>query len=186
MWPTIRLVTRPVDRALPYSAAVLDSRFALPFDANERLLLTTFLDFQRDALSRKCSGLTDEQLRSRPVPSSNVSLIGLVRHLAGVERWYFQAVIADHFPGPIFDFESDAAFNDVADASGAENLAIWQGEVDTSRRITAERSLGAVGCTSDGTRVSLRWVLVHMIDEYARHLGHADIVREAIDGASGE
>ena len=95
-------------------------------------------------------------------------------------------MIADRFPGPIFDYESDAAFNDVAEAIGAENLRIWQGEVDSSRRVADEYSLDTVGSTSDGTRVSLRWVLLHMIDEYARHLGHADIVREAIDGSTGE
>ena len=150
-------------------------------------MLEVFLEFQRDALVRKCRGLTDEQMRSRPVPSSNVSLIGLVRHLATVERWYFQAVIADQFPGSLFDHESDAAFNDIEHAGADENLAIWREEVEVSRRIAAERQLDHVGVHPDtGAEFSLRWVFIHMIDEYARHLGHADIVREAIDGATGE
>lgn len=166
--------------------AVTDLRFELTPESDEGELLTAFVEFQRDALERKCDGLSDEQLRSRPVPSSNISLIGLVRHLATVERWYFQAVIADQFPGDLFDYESDEAFNDVDAAIGAENLQVWRDEVVVSRRITAERSLDAVGVTSVGVRVSLRWVLLHMIDEYARHLGHADIIREAIDGATGE
>ncbi|MFC7544881.1 DinB family protein [Plantactinospora sp. GCM10030261] len=167
----------------------MDERVELPPTVDERTLLTCFLDFHRAALLRNCAELTDEQLRRRPVPSSRLSLIGLVRHLATVERWYFQAVIADEFPGDLFtetdDREED--FNHVDSATGEETFAIWRGEVERSRRITAERPLEAVGRSSDtGREHSLRWVLNHMIDEYARHNGHADILREAIDGRTGE
>ncbi|MFR9778218.1 DinB family protein [Micromonospora sp. MS34] len=174
---------------LAYDPGVIDERFALPAAVDERTLLDTFLDFQRDALVRKCAGLADEQLRLRPVPSSGLSLIGLVRHLATVERWYFQAVIADAFPGDLFDLtdDEDAPFTAIAEVTGTETFAIWREEVAVSRRIAAERPLDAVG-RSPGTGLehSLRWVLAHMIDEYARHLGHADILREAIDGRTGE
>lgn len=163
-----------------------DTRFALTPASTEREVLTAFLEFQRDGLVRKCAGLTDAQLRSRPVPSSGISLIGLVRHLATVERWYFQAVLADDFPGSLFDHESDAAFQDIAAATGEESFRIWSAEVDVSRRITEALDLDAVGSLPSGQQLTLRWVLTHMIDEYARHLGHADIVREAIDGATGE
>ncbi|MET8906890.1 DinB family protein [Micromonospora sp. NPDC004551] len=166
-----------------------DERFALAATVDERALLETFLDFQREALVRKCAGLTDAQLRLRPVPSSGLSLIGLVRHLATVERWYFQAVLAEAFPGDLFDLTGgpDAPFTDVAGATGAETFALWRAEVATSRRITAERPLDAVGRHPDsGREYPLRWILAHMIDEYARHLGHADILREAIDGRTGE
>lgn len=164
-----------------------DERFALTTSATERELLTTFLEFQRNALVRKCAGLTDEQLRMRSIPSSGVSLIGLVRHLATVERWYFQSVIAGETPESIYDYESDEAFRDVDAATGHETFAIWRAEIEQSRRVTDAFELETVSAIpTEGLVVTLRWVLVHMIDEYARHLGHADIVREAIDGATGE
>ena len=163
-----------------------DERFRLTPESTEREMLTTFLDYQRAALVRKCAGLTDAQLRSRPVASSNISLIGLVRHLASVERWYFRAVIAADDPGSLFDYESDEAFNQVDAAGGEESFAVWSDEVEACRRVTEERELDAVGALPSGEILSLRWVLMHMIDEYARHLGHADIIREAIDGVTGE
>ncbi|WP_343445829.1 DinB family protein [Micromonospora schwarzwaldensis] len=166
-----------------------DRRFALPPTADERTLLDTFLEFQRDALVRKCEGLSDEQLRSRPVPSSRLSLLGLVRHLATVERWYFQGVVAGAFPGDLFDLsdDPDAPFHDVADATGPGTFALWREEVAASRRIAAARSLDTVGRTpGSGAERSLRWVLTHLVDEYARHLGQADILREALDGRTGE
>ncbi|NES29636.1 DUF664 domain-containing protein [Micromonospora terminaliae] len=168
---------------------MIDERFALPATVDERTLLEAFLDFQRAALVRKCAGLTDAQLRLRPVPSSGLSLIGLVRHLATVERWYFQAVLAGAFPGDLFDLTDDpeAPFTDVAAATGAETFALWRAEVAVARRLTAERPLDAAGRQPvTGATYSLRWILAHMIDEYARHLGHADILREAIDGQTGE
>ncbi|MCZ7436226.1 DinB family protein [Micromonospora sp. WMMC241] len=168
----------------------LDRRFALPATADDRTLLDTFLDFQRDALVRKCADLSDEQLRSRPVPSSSLSLLGLVRHLATVERWYFQGVVADEpWPGDLFDLtdDFDAPFHDVAHATGRESFALWREQVAASRRIAAARPLDAIGRTpGTGAERSLRWVLTHMIDEYARHLGQADILREAVDGLAGE
>jgi len=164
-----------------------DERFALTTAATERELLTTFLDFQRNALVRKCAGLTDGQLRKRSIPSSGISLMGLVRHLATVERWYFQAVIAGESPDSLFDYESDEAFEHVDAATAHETFEIWRAEVAHSRRITNALELDAVSAiATQGHVVTLRWVLVHMIDEYARHLGHADIVREAIDGVTGE
>ncbi|WP_200209624.1 DinB family protein [Micromonospora coerulea] len=168
---------------------MIDERFELSPATNERTLLDTFLDYQRRALVRKCAGVTDEQLRRRPVPSSDLSLIGLVRHLAAVERWYFQAVIDGNFPGSLFTRtdDRDEEFNDIEQATGAGTFAIWRAEVEASRRIAADRPLEAVGRSpATGQEHSLRWVLNHMIDEYARHLGHADIIREAIDGQTGE
>jgi Protein of unknown function (DUF664) len=164
-----------------------DERFELAADSDEREILVGFLEFERRALVRKCEGLTEEQLRSRPVPSSNISLIGLVRHLATVERWYFRAVIAGDVPGSLFDHDSNEAFNAVDTAKRNETFALWAAEVETARGIVAGRELDSVGTVPPtGQRVSLRWVVTHMIDEYARHLGHADIIREAIDGRIGE
>ena len=164
-----------------------DERFTLTTEATEREVLTTFIEFQRNALVRKCAGLSDAQLRARAIPSSGVSLIGLVRHLATVERWYFQSVIAGESPGSIYDYDSDEAFRDVDAATGDATFAIWRAETDQSRRVTDAFDLEAVSAIpTEGLVVTLRWVLVHMIDEYARHLGHADMVREAIDGVTGE
>ncbi len=168
---------------------MIDDRFELSGDADERTVLTTFLDFHRQVLVRKCAGLTDDQLRLRAVQSSNLSLLGLVRHLAGVERWYFQRIIAGESPGPLYTAtdDDDEDFNDLDAATGESTIAVWRNEVEQSRRITAERPLEAVGThPQTGRQHSLRWVLNHMIDEYARHNGHADLIREAIDGETGE
>ncbi|MGI5151275.1 DinB family protein [Plantactinospora sp. CA-294935] len=166
-----------------------DDRFQLPADADERTVLTCFLDWHREALVRTCAGLSDEQFRRRAVPSSDLTLLGLVRHLAGVERWYFQAVVAGNFPGSLYTAtdDDDEDFNDLDSATGESAFAIWRAEVAQSRRIAAERPLGALGTHPvTGQALSLRWVLNHMIDEYARHNGHADLIREAIDGQVGE
>ncbi|MFY1692768.1 DinB family protein [Plantactinospora sp. WMMB782] len=166
-----------------------DDRFQLPADADERTLLTCFLDWHRNALVRTCAGLPDEQLRRRAVPTSDLTLLGLVRHLAGVERWYFQGGIAENYPGSLYTATDDPKgdFNDIDSATGEESFAIWRAEVETSRRITAGRPLEALSTHSiTGQSLSLRWVLNHMIDEYARHNGHADLIREAIDGQVGE
>jgi uncharacterized damage-inducible protein DinB len=166
-----------------------DRRFLLDEAADERTTLTGFLDFQRDALVRKCAGLTDEQLRSRAVPTSSLCLLGLVRHLAAVERWYFQAVVAGDFPGGLFTRtdDPDEEFHDVADATGEQTFALWSAEVEAARRALADADRDDVRAIPHRpNRHSVRWVLTHMIDEYARHLGQADLIREAIDGQVGE
>ncbi|MDT0345479.1 DinB family protein [Streptomyces litchfieldiae] len=166
-----------------------DSRFELATTADERTLLLTFLDWHRETLLRKCSGLTDEQLRLRAVPTSGLTLMGLMRHLAGVERWYFQVIVAGEEPAELFTAtdDDDEDFNDIGSATGEATVALWREQVEHSRRVVAEHPLDAVGFNpSRRKRQSLRWVLNHMIDEYARHNGHADLLREAIDGATGE
>jgi hypothetical protein len=164
-----------------------DSRWALGTVGDERLLLTGFLDFQRDALERKLGGLSPDQLRIRSVPPSQISLIGLVRHLASVERWYFQNVLSGIDAPSLYVYETNEAFLGVDDADVESDLATWRRQCEASREAVAARSLDAVG-TVPGTDRQLtgRWLVTHMIDEYARHLGHADLVREAIDGATGE
>jgi hypothetical protein len=182
--------------------SVIDERLELPASADERTVLTCFLDFHRQALMRTCAGLSDEQLRMHAVPSSTLTLLGLVRHLAGVERWYFRAVIANDFPGSLYTAtdDDDEDFNDLDSATGESTFAVWRAEVEYARRVTDEHPLDDTGTfpldplaaasgtshPSAGRQYSLRWVLNHMIDEYARHNGHADLLREAIDGESGE
>ncbi|MBT0769425.1 DinB family protein [Kineosporia sp. J2-2] len=166
-----------------------DSRWHLSHSTDERALLLAFLDFQRDALARKCSLEDDAELRRRSVPTSHLTLIGLLRHLAAVERWYFQVIAAQQSPPELYTETDDPAeeFTHLATATGESARATWHTQVDHSRRITAELALDdALAHPTHGRPLTLRWILLHMIDEYARHNGHADLIREAIDGSTGE
>jgi uncharacterized damage-inducible protein DinB len=165
-----------------------DERPEPPLEADERATLAGFLDFQRATLAWKCAGLTDEQLRQRAVPPSSMSLIGLVRHLADVERSWFRRVFSKLDDPPLYysDDEPDGEFDNVDTADVAEAFATWQLECAFAREaVAAAPSLEVTG--SGTTRsYSLRWIMTHMIEEYARHNGHADLLRERIDGATGE
>ncbi|GLY15608.1 DinB family protein [Kineosporia rhizophila] len=166
-----------------------DSRWELSASTDERALLLGYLDFQREALVRNCAGVADADLRRHPVPSSQLTLLGLLRHLAAVERWYFQVVLADENPPELYTETDDAEeeFVHLATATGPAALATWREQVAHSRRITTGLTLGdTVVHPVNGRTVSLRWVLLHLVDEYARHNGHADLIREAIDGVRGE
>jgi uncharacterized damage-inducible protein DinB len=162
-----------------------------PLSGDERATLVGFLDWHRDTLAFKCEGLTDEQLRLQSSPPSTLSLLGLVRHMAEVERAWFRRGMRQEDIGLVWpdDWDYDVMY-DATDASVEEAFASWQTEIEHARRI--ERSihdLDTMGHRKDsrtGLRMSLRWVLVHMIEEYARHNGHADFLREAIDGTVGE
>lgn len=159
--------------------------------ADERTTLRGFLDYHRQTLLWKCEGLTDDQLRLRPIPPSGMSLLGLIRHLADVERGWFRRDLAGEDAPPIFYSRPDnldGDWDDLDDTSVEDVFARWQGEVDAARRI--EASLASLDETVYQERhdadLSVRWVLVHMIEEYSRHNGHADLLREQIDGATGE
>jgi uncharacterized damage-inducible protein DinB len=162
-----------------------------PLDADERTTLTAFLDFQRATLALKCDGLTDDQLRQRAVPPSGLSLLGIVRHMAEVERNWFRPVLGGQEMATIFapDMDWEAAFRDVATASVPEAFRAWQEECDHARALVAAAPAldtgGHRGPTSQHW-FSVRWVLTHMIEEYARHNGHADLLRERLDGSTGE
>jgi uncharacterized damage-inducible protein DinB len=158
------------------------------FGADERATLTGFLDFQRATLAVKCEGLTDAQLWDQAVPPSALSLLGLVRHVAEVEANWFRPLLSGEEMSTIWapgaDF--DAAFRDGDTATVADAFAVWQAECEHSRQLTAEApSLDTAG-ERGGQQYTLRWVLTHMIEEYARHNGHADLLRERIDGATGQ
>ena len=158
-----------------------------PFEADERTTLTAFLDFQRATLAFKCDGLTEEQLRQQAVPPSSLSLLGMVRHMAEVERNWFRPVLGGEEMATIFapDMDWEAAFRDVATADVAEAFRIWQAECDHARALVAAApSFDVKGFRHSGW-VSLRWVMTHMIEEYARHNGHADLIRELVDGNVG-
>jgi uncharacterized damage-inducible protein DinB len=164
---------------------VTTEREHTPTTAGERRSLRGYLDFHRATLAMKCDDLTDDQLRRQASPPSTLSLLGLVRHLADVERGWFRRVIDKQEAGPLYgDF---AAAYDASGATREEAFAAWQAEVAESRRIEqAAESLDVTAHSAGwGQEVSLRMVMQHMIQEYARHNGHADLLREAIDGVTG-
>ena len=158
-----------------------------PFVAGEREMLESWLDFHRATLLWKCAGLTDEQLKRRTCPPSTLSLLGLVRHMTEVEHSWFGRVIGE--PGPwIYATEEwpDADFDDLDKADAGENFAAFERECTRSRERAAGRGLDDTFVGRRGHTISVRWVYVHMIEEYARHNGHADLIREAIDGTTGD
>jgi uncharacterized damage-inducible protein DinB len=165
-----------------------DDRVDPPFEADERATLTSFLDYHRATLALKCDGLTDNQLRERAVPPSSLSLLGLVRHMAEVERNWFRPVLGGEEMSGIFspNLDWEASFRDVATADVAEAFQLWRAECEHARELVAAApSLDVRGFRRSGF-VSLRWVMTHMIEEYARHNGHADLLRERLDGSTGE
>ena len=163
-------------------------RIGPPSRAGERETLRTFLDYHRATLAMKCDGLSDDDLRRQSMPPSTLSLLGLVRHMAEVERTWFRRVInAEDIP---LRWSDDGDFQAAYDASAStrsEAFEAWHAEVEHSRRIEeAAESLDVTGYQASWAEdVSLRLVMLHMIHEYARHNGHADFLREGIDGTVG-
>lgn len=148
-----------------------------------------FLEFHRATLAMKCKGLSDEELRRPASPPSTLSLLGLVRHMAEVERvWFRRAIDGQDVPRVWSDDRRDfQAAYDASNATRAEAFDAWQSEVAHARRIEeAAESLDATGRhPRTGEAVSLRLVMLHLMHEYARHNGHADFLREALDGTVG-
>ncbi|MEU8614804.1 DinB family protein [Actinoplanes sp. NPDC048791] len=165
-----------------------DDRIDPPLLGGERETLRAYLDYHRATLAMKCQGLSDEELRQRSMPPSTLTLLGLVRHMAEVERTWFRRVInAEDIP---LRWSAEGDFQAAYDASAstrAEAFGAWQEEVEHARRIErAAESLDVTGYQARwGEKVSLRLVMLHMIHEYARHNGHADFLREGIDGEVG-
>jgi uncharacterized damage-inducible protein DinB len=168
------------------------NRVDAPVQAGEREMLTAWLDYQRATLAMKCDGLAAAQLRRREVPPSSLSLLGLVRHMAEVERAWFRRRLAGEDARFLYVSERNwnAEFDDVDTADADEAFRTWEAECEAARKLTdAAGSLDDLAKSPTGERenfVSLRWILVHMIEEYARHNGHADLIRERIDGATGD
>ena len=157
-----------------------------PFLADERAMLVSWLVYHRDTLRMKCEGLTDEQLRLRSVPPSSMSLLGLVRHCAEVERnWWRRVLEQDPVAGLFYDDAHPDGDFDIDDADVAEAFAAWESECSHGDEVLTRTDLADTGVRR-GEDVSLRWVLVHLVEEYARHNGHADLLRECIDGATGD
>jgi uncharacterized damage-inducible protein DinB len=160
-----------------------------PQVGDERATLEGFLDYHRQTLMWKCSGLSAEQLGSRNIEPSTMSLLGLVRHMTEVERSWFRRRIAGEEIDLLYSNEADwdADFNGVDDADAEADFAAYRSEVETARAVVKDRSLDETFVHPRiNEELSVRWVYVHMIEEYARHNGHADLLRERIDGATGE
>ncbi len=162
-----------------------------PEAAPEGETLAAFLDYHRATLLWKVDGLAEADLR-RPLTPSGLTLLGLVKHLAYVERWWFQAVFAgEDVDFPWTDADPDADWRVEPDEDAAVILDLYRAQTARSRELVA----GATGLDDQARRPrtrppgqaqTLRWIVVHMIEETARHNGHADLMREAIDGATGE
>jgi uncharacterized damage-inducible protein DinB len=167
----------PTDRSVP------------PMDADERTTLASWLDFYRATLLGKCEGLDERQLRTASAPPSPMTLLGLVQHVTEVERNWFRRVLLGEEAPPLyrsrpsaeghdggFDLHDEVTF-DVARGH-------WEREVAAARSRCAGRELDGTSPFA-GAAVTLRWIYTHVIAEYARHAGHADLIRERIDGRTG-
>ena len=157
-----------------------------PYAAGEREMLESWLDYHRATLLWKCAGLADEQLKQRSSPPSNLSLLGLVRHMTEVEQGWFGHFVGERVTPPYgSDEQPDADFENVDGADAAADFAAFERECARSRERAAGHGLDETFVSRRGRTISLRWIYVHMIEEYARHNGHADLIREAIDGVTG-
>ena len=174
----------------PVVAQREDTRNDGPMTGGERAVLDHWLDLYRDTALLKIAGLDVEQLTRRAVPPSSMSLIGLVRHLTEVEAYWLRVVLLNERGVPDYyctPARQDGDFDDIDPATAAADVAAYQAELVTTRaNATAWNDLAVpVRGLRKGKQVNLRWILTHLVEEYARHLGHMDLLREAIDGRTG-
>ncbi|MFI5605633.1 DinB family protein [Amycolatopsis sp. NPDC051903] len=171
-----------------FSPVAEGEREAIPRLAGERETLVALLEWHRQTFVIKCAGLGQGELSRKAVAASALSLHGILRHLSGVERWWFRQQFAREDVPMLYysDEDPDQDFESL-DGDIAEATARWHAECDRSREIVAAAgSLEARGASQvTGEPFTLRWLLLHMIAEYARHNGHADLLRESIDGCAG-
>lgn len=172
-------------------------RVTPPADGGEAETLLAFLDFHRATLAWKCRDLNADGL-AHTVASSSLTLGKLLKHLALVEDYWFGYILAGNEPGPPWDTvdwdsDPDWEMNSAGDDPPERLHQLWNTAVTSSRRLTAEVMAEGGGPDTTAARVqgdkpppTLRWILLHMIEEYARHNGHADLLREDFDGLTGE
>jgi len=159
------------------------TRYDGPLPEGERATLQVFLDWQRATLLVKCAGLTGEQLAERTLRPSELSLLGLIRHLTNVERAWFRQRFADE---PVEDaYGRELAWQATDPTRAAADYARLTEEFRLADAAAANAPLEAA-FSHRGEELSLRFIYLHMIEEYARHNGHADLLRERIDGVTGE
>jgi uncharacterized damage-inducible protein DinB len=157
------------------------------FELGEREMLEGWLEFHRVTLILKCEGLTDAERKRRPVPTSKLSLHGLVRHMAEVERSWFRRALLSDADAPYIWFDDAIEDSEIApldEANWEDDLSTWYRECELSRAAAENFALDNGGARGEKL-VTLRWIYNHMIEEYARHNGHADIIRELLDGSVG-
>jgi hypothetical protein len=163
-----------------------------PATRSERAQLEGWLDFHRDTLLTKCAGLSDEQLRTAPLPFTNLTLLGLLRHCIVVEEWWFQVTFAGTLSRSELSFnvatDREGDFANLTDTSVDDVAAAFIQTCERSRDIAADQDLLTLAHNprpEEAGIIDLRWIHFHMIEEYARHNGHADLLRQAIDGQTG-
>jgi hypothetical protein len=160
----------------------------LVYHGDERAQLDSWLTFYRDSLLIKCDGLSEEQLKLRPVVTSELSLLGLLRHMTKVERYWFEIVFAD---GDVLGYYStpddpNGDFRNLDEVGLDEVLTNYRNTILAADECVRGHDLDELAKKSRGDRIlDLRGIYLHMIEEYARHCGHADIIRELIDGVTG-
>ncbi|NNN07708.1 MAG: DinB family protein [Acidimicrobiaceae bacterium] len=159
-----------------------------PVAGPERDQLMGWLDFHRATLLMKCAGLDDDSLRRRALPPSNLTLLGLLQHMALVEIWWFDTILLNadtHLPFASDD-DPDSEFNVLDTMSPEEVASVFLANCQRSRELAAPLALETMAArVRPGESVDLRWIYLHMIEEYARHNGHADLLREVLDGTTG-
>jgi hypothetical protein len=174
---------------MPWTAPTVD-RTDPPFIADERRCLESWLDYHRQTLLTKCQGLDADQLRRRACEPSTLSLLGLVRHLTEVERSWFRRRLGGQSDLEwvyCTDTSPDGDFGDVDLADPEADFATYAREIELVRATVARYALDdTFHHAHHDVDIDLRWVYVHLIEEYARHNGHADLLRQRIDGATGE
>ncbi|MET0234329.1 MAG: DinB family protein [Kibdelosporangium sp.] len=175
---------------MPWTAPEV-TRVDPPLAADERTMLLGWLDYHRSTLLTKCAGLTAEQLATRSAPPSAMSLLGLVRHMADVElTWFRRRAGGEDVPMHFFkpgDPDPDFDFNGATAATAEADYALLVAEIEQVRPLSESLPLDQEFDEPPYRHnISVRWVLLHMIEEYARHNGHADLLRERIDGAVGD
>ncbi len=166
-------------------------RFEPPVVGDAETMLFAFLEYHRATLELKCAGLTNAEAAKAAVPPSPLSLLGIVRHMTDVEQIWFGERFLGVSPTEMYRTaeDPDAPFHRLEEADLAASIARWRSACDASRHVVAQAtsldqlSIGIRART--GEHVSLRWLLFHLVEEYARHNGHADLLREAIDGVTG-
>jgi hypothetical protein len=161
-----------------------------PTTGSEEHILWTFVDFERATLAMKCAGLSHDQLAMVANPPSTLSLLGLLRHMANNERYWYEEIflgrqVPAHFSS---DTSEDADFDELDSMSVSEVVGVWLSQCDVTRSIVKGRSLDDVCAAKPDyleSPTNLRFLAMHSIEEYARHCGHADFLRQQIDGATG-
>jgi uncharacterized damage-inducible protein DinB len=164
------------------------TRVSEPFTGEERAMLQGWLDWHRQTLLFKCQGLDAAQLKRATCEPSNLTLLGLVRHMTEVERSWFRRRVSGQDVAWVYctDESPDGDFDDVATADPEADMAAFLAECESAQQAVADLPLEyEFHHDRRNASLSLRWVYLHMIEEYARHNGHADLIRERIDGATG-